>query len=532
MENPKQMANRVDKIWKNMSKTKRLGVAGLCSAFLIALVAYYIFFGQVNYVPIFPNLEMNDSADIIKKLDEMKISDYRIEDEGMTILVPESQVGRLRIDLAMDGLLPKSSKGFEIFDDTGFAVTDEDRKIMYQRALEGELARSVMSLEEVEYARVHLALSEESVFTREAKPGSATVVLKINSLNRLEPQHIRGIIALVSGAVRNVPEGNVRVIDTNANLLSEGIFMDESEMSATALVNSHLAMEAAFESDLEVGIQNMLEQTLGVGNVLVKINADMDFDSEETTIVEYDDEKVLRSQQDRLERSDSLNATAGSSPVDNNLEYYIENPDAVAEDGNVSNFETTRNYEIGETRMHRIKAPGEVRRISTSVVYNGTLSQDKGTAIRNLIVAAVGYDESRGDLISVEGMAFDKTYQNQLIAEMEVQQATTFEIEQKRQKYLLYGGIAGGFLFLILLAVMVLILRKGQKGTRFRERLDMNIGQPLPLENVMDNVIEEATVRMESMEDGELEKSVKMYADEHPEKLAELVKTWVLKDEV
>ena len=156
----KQAANRMNNIWGNMSGGKRTGIFVMGLAFALALTAYYIFFGRTEYVPAFASLDMNDSANIVKKLDELKITDYRIEDEGTTIMVPSDQVDRLRLDLAMDGLLPNSGKGFEIFDDAGFAVTDEDRKIMYQRAMEGELARSIMTLEEVEFARVHLALSQ------------------------------------------------------------------------------------------------------------------------------------------------------------------------------------------------------------------------------------------------------------------------------------------------------------------------------------------------------------------------------------
>ncbi|HKL10787.1 MAG TPA: flagellar basal-body MS-ring/collar protein FliF [Clostridia bacterium] len=528
MENPKQMANRVDEIWKEMDRGKRIGMVGLFLAFLIAVSAYYVFFGRTVYVPVFSGLEMNDSANIVKKLDELKISDYRIADEGATIMVPDGQVDRLRLDLAMDGLLPNSGKGFEIFDDAGFAVTDEDRKIMYQRALEGELARSIMSLEEVEYARVHLALTQESVFTRDAKSGNATVVVKINPLEGLGSQQIKGIIALVSGALRDIPEGNVRVVDTNANLLSAGIFMEESELPATALADRRMSMEDEFEKNIESGLQIMLEQALGVDKVVVKVNADMDFDSEETTVIEYDDEKVIRSQQDHLVRADGSVAEESSSPVDNNLDYTIEDPEYAAEDESISSYETVRNYEIGETRIHRIKAPGEVRRISTSVIYDGALGDAQKLAINNIIMAAVGYDESRGDIISVEGLPFDKTYQDELIVEMQNQEATYLENTQSRQKMMLYGGIAGGFVLLILMVVAIFVARNGRRKASFSERLDMNMEKPLPIEDVL----EDATYKFEFMEDPEIEKSVKKYAEEHPEKLAELVKTWILKDEV
>ncbi len=525
----KQAANRIGNIWKNMSGGKRTGIIIMLLLFAILLTAYYVFFGRTEYVPVFSGLEMNDSANIVKKLDELKITDYRIANEGTTIMVPKEQVDRLRLDLAMDGLLPNSGKGFEIFDDAGFAVTDEDRKIMYQRAMEGELARSIMSLEEVDFARVHLALTQESVFTRDSQQGNATVVVKINPLQSLGTQQIKGIIGLVAGALRDIPESNIRVVDTNANLLSAGIFLEDSEMPAEALADRRIGMENEFESDLEMGLQTMLERAFGVEKIVVKVNADMDFDSEETTLIEYDDEKVVRSQQDRLERTGSVAGGIDSaSPVDNNMEYYIVDPETAVEDESINSYETVRNYEIGETRTHTIKAPGEVRRISTSVIYDGALTDTQKTAISNIIRAAVGYDEVRGDVISVEGIAFDKTYQNEMIAEMQEQEMVFLENEQSRQKMTLYGGIAAGFVLLILMVVGFLLVGRGRKKESFRERLDMNIANPLPIEDVIDD----ATYRLKPMEDKEIQKSVKNYAEEHPEKLADLVKTWVLKDEV
>jgi len=524
----KQAAGRIGNIWRNMSGGKRAGVIAMIMLFSVALTAYYVFFGRTVYVPVFSGLEMNDSAGIVKKLDELKITDYRIEDDGTTIMVPEGQVDRLRLDLAVEGLLPNSGMGFEIFDDAGFSVTDEDRKIMYQRALEGELARSVMSLEEVEFARVHLAMPQESVFTREAKPGNATVVVKISPLETLGTAQIKGIVALVSGALRDIPERNIRVVDTNANLLSAGIFMEDSEMPLAALTDRRISMEREFESDIHSGLKSMLEQAFGVEKVVVTVNADMDFDSEETTVVKYDDEKVVRSQQDRMERTGAAGGTDSSSPVDNNMEYYIVDPETALEDESVSSYETVRNYEIGETRTHTIKAPGEVKKISTSVIYDGPLTDAQQTAMKNIIMAAVGYDEARGDVISVEGMTFDKTYQNELIAEMQVQEEVYLENAQSRRKMTLYGGIAAGFVLMVLMLVGILLARKGRGKESFRERLDTNMDNPLPIEDVLDD----ATYRMKPLEDKEIQKSVKNYAEEHPEKLAELVKTWVLKDEV
>ncbi|MBN2258985.1 MAG: flagellar M-ring protein FliF [Clostridiales bacterium] len=526
MSESNKPGNRVVRVWNGMDRGRKVSLGAILLTLVIAFGVYYMFFGRVSYTALFTTLEMKDSANIVAKLDEMKISDYKIENGGSTILVSDKVVDRIRLELAMSDLLPDTGVGYEIFDTASFAVTDEDRKIMYQRALEGELARSIMSLAEVDYARVHLALSEETLFSREASPGNATVIIELNPLQNFTTDHVRGIIALVSSAVSNIPPENVSVVDTNANLLSENLFTDSESMSAGQVANDSIAIQRQFEGQLEDELQRMLELTFGKGKILVNVNAKLDLNSEQVSIIEYNDTGVIRSQQDYISKTTTGATTVDSmSPVDNNIEYYVENTEEAMNDSTVSNYETTRNYEVGETRTSRVKAPGEVVSLSTSVIFDGTLSDVDKTSIKNIVVAAIGLDEARGDIVSVEGIVFDKTYEENAIAEFNVAQEE-FLIEQDTQKkYMFYGSIAGGVIVLILIIIFIIrIIRSPKKADNsFYEAM-----QPIPISELTG---ESRGTHIKPFEEQDMEKGIKHYAEENPEKLADLVKTWMLKDE-
>src|SRR5690554_1949807 len=247
----KELIERTKSGWSKLSRNKKLGIGIILTSIIIASGIYYFTIGRIKYVPIFTNLDMKDSGQIVQKLDEMKVSDYKIEDGGATILVSDKEVDKLRLDLAIDGILPNSGEGFELFDDTGFAITNEDRKILYQRALEGELQRSIMSLQEVDYARVHLALSEETIFTKEVQPAKASIILNIKPLESISQEQVRGIISLVAGAVNNLPEENVKVVDSQANLLSNGVLKQENSFQGSQSANNRIETETQFENNIQ-----------------------------------------------------------------------------------------------------------------------------------------------------------------------------------------------------------------------------------------------------------------------------------------
>ncbi|MEA3423141.1 MAG: flagellar basal-body MS-ring/collar protein FliF [Bacillota bacterium] len=519
--------NRVAKVWKGIERGRRIGIIAFLLTIVLAFSIYYIFVGRTTYTQLFSGLGMKESANIVSKLDDMKITNYKIENEGSTILVSQKDADKIRLELAMSDLLPEIGVGYEIFDNASFAITDEDRKIMYQRALEGELARSIMSLDEVKYARVHLALTEETLFSREETSGSATVIIEINPIMQFSSNRVKGIVALISSAVKNIPPENISVVDTKANLLSENLYSDPDSMTIGQSAIDSISIKQQFESKLEDELQRMLELTFGKGKILVNVNAKLDLNSEELTIIEYDEDGILRSQQDSVVKTAfNGDVVGGSSPVDNNIEYYISNTQEAMNNSSVSNFETVRNYEIGETKTYRIKAPGEVVSLSTSVIYDGELSEANKISIRNIVAAAVGIDETRGDIVSVEGIMFDKTYEQNAINEFNIAQEEYLKEQETKKKFMFYGSVAGGSVLLILIIIIII---KAISGSKKNKQNFYDAMQPIPISELEQQSSE--TARIKPFKEKDIERGVKDYADENPEKLADLVKTWMLKDE-
>jgi len=519
---------RIKTSWSNLGRNKKIAIIVVFFSVIIAIVVYGLTAHKTEYVPMFTNLDIQDCSKIVATLDGMNFTNYTIEDNGTTILVPKENVDRLRLDLAIEGVLPDSGEGFELFDESSYAMTDADREILYQRALQGELERSIQSLEEVEKARVHLALSEESIFMKEKQPASASIILTLKDNAALSPEQIRGIISLVSGAVKNLPEENVRIVDSQANLLSEGVLDEDNVYESPAGTTKMMELEKQFEGNIKKDLKSMLEQIFGPGKIAVAVKADLDFDSEESTIISYDPQSVIRSQQIRINTSNSSEEGEGSSPIDNNVQNHIDqNVDEVLKQG-VSSYESITNNEIGETTTHITKAPGRVRRISVSVVYDGTLNDEQKQAIENVAMAAIGYNAERGDAIHVEGVPFDTSLQDQLQQQLAEEKARMREEEeQKAARRRLIAYAVMGILLIGGLAILISLIVKNRKKAK-ESVLNAEIGEPIPVQElIQEPVVEPIEPREESME----ERSIKEYAKNNPDDAADLVRAWMLEDE-
>lgn len=531
MQGLKVFFERIKSTWDNMTGGKKVVLISLGAAFIISLTVYYVIFAKTTYVPLFSDLNDVDSGKIVQKLDEMG-TDYRLEMGGTTVSVPDNVVDKLRISLANEGSLPSNGIGFELFDKSSFTLTSEDREIMYQRAIQGELQRAIMALEEVDFATVILSMPQDSLFANEKESGSASILLRLNAFKKLSPEKVRGIVALVSGAVKGIPEKNVQVIDTELNYLSFGV-TETDNFNSIQETGNRLSMIQQFEADLAEELQGLLEGALGRGKVLVKVNADMNFDSEESTSIAYNNESpVIRSIQEKILIEENDWVDLSLSPVDNNIQYYGESTDDISDTPGLESYENIRNYEIDETTVHTVKAPGTIKRISTSVIYDGELSDLKKESIRNIVTAAVGYDALRGDVINVEGLTFDRTSEIELKKAM-VEAERVYKEELQRQMIMKYVGLGVGGLVLFILLIIILI--RSRRSARIMAN-ELNPAEPEMAAGVqpmsVEEMIQDVSIRLNTEDEEGQEREIKEYAQESPEKVAEIVKTWVLKDEV
>lgn len=520
MEKMKDAFENVKSGWENMDKKKRILMISVV-VLIFASVALFTYLNRVTYAPLFTNLDLDDSGRIVEDLKTKKI-DYKLEDGGKDILIDEKLIDGYRIEVATEGNMPEKSSGFEMFDDMGMMATDEDRQVMYQRALSGELQRSIMSLDGINSAKVHLVLPEKSIFETEKKPGSASVVIDVDPTEKISNETIRGMAALVYGAVDNVPEENIQIIDSKGNLLSE--FLKEDNKDGTVDLDGYSEMREDFQKKVEGNLDELLSGVFGRDKVKVSVFADLDFDAEETTTISYSD-PVTRSEQ-TTSMSDSM--------IGGNIGDADSNVVGDEEDGIL--VDRTINNELTTDTTTTIKAPGKVRKLTTSVVYDGNLSPESEDQMLSIVAAATGYDTDRGDFISIEGVNFDRTYEEEMQAELDaIRDAETAKggIFGEFTDYIVYG-IAGLLLLLLIAGIVRTVInkRREEEEDLFAEEFSMDV--PISeLEHAMVDITDEEEEEVvEKIEKIEIVRDVNQikaseFAEEHPEVAADLIRAWM-----
>ena len=517
MENVRDITTKARSSWDNLDKKKKTRMTLVLIALILFLVIYSLTIGKSKYVVLFSDLDLQDAGNIVSDLDNKKIK-YKLEDNGKTILIDQNKIDKYRIELAMEGKMPESSSGFEIFDDIGLMVTDEDRKIMYQRALEGELQRSIMSLDSVKSAKVHLVMSEKSIFESEMKDASASVILDIKDGYKISEGMIKGIAALVTGAVDNLPEENIQIIDSKGNLLSADLL---EETSSVNILSKNQAIKDEFEKKLENNLNRLLGDVFGREKIRVVVNADLDFDAEESTIIKYSDPKI---------RSEQLNISGNNIDVIPEDSLIGDNSSSVVGKvaGDGSTYNRTVNNELDTETTTVIKAPGKVNKLTTSVVYDGVLSDLKAQQIETMVATAIGYDYDRDDLISVVGIEFE----NNILKGQDNnkdQKELSFLEEYKNVALVIVASALA--LAIIITTVKVILNRRKDK----KSLEDTLIEEKEMLEREeLERQAQEAAAKKRlddlSVEDSlEEDRKAKTYAKENPELAADLIRAW-LKD--
>ncbi|MGE5588578.1 MAG: flagellar basal-body MS-ring/collar protein FliF [Clostridia bacterium] len=266
-------------LWDQMTSSQKLMVLLAIALGVVAMVLLLSKAGKTEMVPLYTNLSASDAADIVAKLREMRVP-YELSDGGTTVRVPFPDVYETRMDLASQGLPKGGTVGFEIFDKTTLGVTEFTQKMNYRRALQGELTRTILQLREVEDARVHIAIPEPELYTDEQKPPTASVMVKLRSGATLTKGQVQGIVRLVSSSVEGLNPSNVTVLDVDGNILYAA--SEDSETGAIASLSvSQLEAKRAYEKDLQKSVESMLTEVLGPRKVVVRVNAEINFDRRE-----------------------------------------------------------------------------------------------------------------------------------------------------------------------------------------------------------------------------------------------------------
>jgi len=396
-------------------------LAGIGAAVLVTIGAIIFFASQwssPNMALLYSDLSPSDGGAIVQQLDQQKIP-YKASPDGTRIEVPTDQVGRLRMMLAQQGMPSGGSVGNEIFNQPeGLGTTAFMQNVQQLRAKEGELVRSIQTLQPVMNARVHLVLPKRELFARQAQTPTAGVVLKLRPGTQLSKEQVLAIQTLVAAAVPQMEPANVSIIDDKGKLLSRNARSDSPEAMAATAEERRLARE----QELTATIEELLGRSVGHGKVQARVSVEMDFDRVTTNSEIYDpDSQVARGTQSVTENSESNNQD-GVDPV--TVAANLPNGDAnnAATGGSSekkNRTEETTNYEINKTVKVHERESGLVRRLSVAVLVDGNYttaedgtrtyqprSQDELAQLQRLVQSAVGVDPARGDVVEVVNMQF------------------------------------------------------------------------------------------------------------------------------
>ena len=435
---------------------------------IAGLIAIALWTQQPDMQVLFTNLGSEDAAAIIDKLKETKVP-YETTGGGSTVLVPSDQVHDLRLQLATQGLPHGGGVGFEIFDKTSIGMSEFVQKLNYRRALQGELARTIAQMPEVERARVHLALPERRLFASEQDKARASVIVALRNGQQLSQSQVQGVIHLVSSSVEGLQARDVTVVDGHGRMLSATV-TDET----AGLSNTQLDYQRSIEKDVETRIQTMLERIVGPNKAVVRVSSVVDFRKVETTEERYDpNSQVARSEQRGQEKSNGSNGVGGGVPgVQSNVPPGTGEEPAQTSSSSSQTKNETVNYEISRTISKIVEPVGVVKQLSVAVLVDGIYeaakaadgqsadapaaarkytprSEEELKRIEEIVKKAMGFSAERQDQVQVVNVQFG--------TEPEEPQATTAEASAEGAKpwlpYLRYG--VGILLFAVILLFVV-----------------------------------------------------------------------------
>lgn len=515
MEKLKEVFKKLWARFKSFSKRIRIAIIVAIVAVLIAIISLVIYTSSNKYSVLYADLDPADITTVVAKLEEDKIEK---KVDGNSILVPTEKVDELRLELASK--LTSGSSGYELMDSgSSFGMTDEEFGIKKIRMIQGEIEKSIKSLEPIESAKVNITAGEDSVFVTNKTPATAAVVLKLKSGKTITEDQVKSIVALVSRSVENLPEENVEVIDTNMNLLTKNISSGDGSTVSSESILKQQELETTYEDKLSKSIVTLLEKVVGKNKVSATVNADLDFDSKKITETVVDPNKVPISQKTDKTTTVSGDGTKSESPVDNNMSNTINE-----EEGTITSTSEsqTTNYETGRTQSEIISAPGEVKRLTASVFIDGNYDAATLSNLEKAVAAAVGINTSRGDEISLVNMEFDTTSKEAL--EEQVAALQKEEADASKIKLIIYTvlGVA------LVAAIITLFIVKKKKKNEDQRLLDVIIDEKPIIEETEHFAPLDFEVKNEK---SHIESEIKNYAKEKPEQVVDIVKAWLTENE-
>ena len=546
--------------WMALPRTLRvLLVTGVVVSVLAVGAVYALNAYLDDYQVLYSNLSPEDAGTVVEALRAGKVP-YRAGENGQ-VLVPASRVHEWRMRLASQGMPSGGVVGFEIFDKNQFGLTDFSQRLNFQRALQGELARTIGQLREVQQARVHLAIPTPRVFSSQDKPPSASVVLRLRPGSALRPDQVRGIVHLVTAAVEGLAPERVTVVDTSGRVLASG-----QEQRAGGPSGNQVEARSSVEQDVERRIQGLLDPIVGAGRSAVRVSAVVNFDQIERTEERFEPNPLIRSQTKSKEQTQGSSSqptsvtTVERSPGDRGSERTSTERNAVAPGqertasertqvlSSTSTNQTQReseqtSYEIARTVEKTVVAPGDVKRLSVGVLLdvplvNGTRAprpDEEIERIKKLVASAAGIRPERKDELEVLQVPFDPGIAGPGDAGAGAPAATA--PPRAPQWVWIAGGVGGalviGGLFFTIwrasrrrAALRSAVMAAVESGGGAGEALARAMGGPAGADDV-----DITPLNLNRKLSGQelLRERIRVAAKDHPEEMAEIIRAWMVK---
>ncbi|MFP3984094.1 MAG: flagellar basal-body MS-ring/collar protein FliF [Desulfurivibrionaceae bacterium] len=532
MASPKQILSQTADTVKNLTTAQKLVAATLLIAVMGGLLYLSLMEPQRNYAVLYSGLGQKDAAAVVDELKSQGIS-YKLAEQGTAVMVPQGEVHETRLNLAGQGLPRGGSVGFEVFDKSNLGATDFVQNVNYQRAMQGELARTIKEFGAVQDARVHIARPKQSVFVEESEPVSASVSLGMNNSAGLSEQEIKSVVNLVAGAVPRLSGEDVTVVDTTGRLLYPKDGIDsQSAMAASKLKYTH-----EMERNLRHKLESMFDEVLGRNKAVVRVNADVDFSEVDSIRESYDpEEQVARSEQISREQGASGENAQGIPGVKGELATAVQSEDGEDNGKGFSRENEVRNYEISSEVVNIKEEVGSIERVSVAVMVDGTYKEvdEEGEVVREyeprssedidwltrMTKNAIGFSEDRGDQVEVANMQFKSIEKPEEMAPDAMEKWQTL-VERAIMPVLTLVAILGFFLFVVRPFIKLLASQKEESARLAREAVEFGSEEESEEE-------EDIGLKPRGMTDRE---RIYKLAQSDPDRAADLVRRWLREGE-
>ena len=415
--NQPDFVNQIMEMWGRFEKRQKATIVAFAVLGLVLVVSVVYLVNRVEYQTLYRDLNPDDAQAIVVRLEENRRT-FRVKGNSIQVAASKDEIDRLRLEYSGAGLGRSGLIGYEIFDKSQFGMTDFTEQVNLQRALEGEMARTIMQLSEVARARVHISLPKDSYFEESREPAKASVFLTLRGGSMLSRSSVTGIRAVVAGGVQGLSAQNISIMDDEGRVLAQSL---EAGDTARSELELEMAMREQLEKEMTAKATAILEPVVGKENVRVNASVEINTNAVEQTQELYaPDPQAVVSHQRTEERAGRSILDAGIPGTQSNVGMVETDPSTGAE--RMRQSETT-NYEISRTVTHTLQPKGSIRRLSVAVTLNNktvvTTGQDGSVttrmepfseeelgAYRELVMAAVGYDEQRGDVVALRSALF------------------------------------------------------------------------------------------------------------------------------